>query len=108
MPDPRDEFDTADRALWAKRFQWLVCCVSRVENCQSDEHASIVELKALDLQRQAEHAATLEAFAAIREELAVAQKDMGEIQAKYQKLTEHLKRRFQELRDEFKADRSTT
>jgi hypothetical protein len=105
MPDPKDAFDTADRALWGTRFKGHSCQLARHENDLGDQHQAIEQLRATDLKRQAEHAAVLEAFAAMREELAILQQAVTDMQQKNIKLTEHLKRRFAELRDEFKADR---
>lgn len=108
MPDQRDEFDTPDRAMWAKRYKGLSIVQDRHEVDLKEQHDALEELRKLDLKRQAEQASILEAFAAQREELAVLQAAVAEQAEKYRKLTDHLKKRFAELKDEFKMDRSKT
>lgn len=108
MPDDRDAFDTADRILWGNRFKGLCCQLSRHENDLSDQYQAIEDIRRHDVARQAEHVSALQAFAELREQVAVAQEQIATLKAEHEKLLKNLKTRFAELRADRKHDEAAT
>jgi hypothetical protein len=107
MPDPHIEIDIFDRAVWAQWRGGMSIRQDRLENSVGDQFASINALKTTILKQDATIATQSAVIGEMRERLEIAERTIEEMKLDKKKLTEHLKRRFAELRDEFKADRST-
>lgn len=98
-----EQFDTADRALWAQRYKGMCCQLHRHEVDLSDQHKSIEEVRKLDLDRKVDHEEILVQFAAMREQLALAQKEIEELKTAQDKTIKHLKERFAGIKSEITA-----
>lgn len=98
-----EQFDTADRALWAQRYKGMCCQLHRHEVDLSDQHKAIEEVRKLDLDRQVSHEEILVQFATMREQLAVSQQQVAELKEQLDKITKHLKERFAGIKSEITA-----
>jgi predicted nuclease with TOPRIM domain len=102
--------DMADRAHWRKLFTGQSVQLARIEVELKEQFDKAKEFERTIIKIAGDVDAALAAVGQMRDQVGAVQDQMDEIRTRYEKLVEHLKVRFSEMRAEMKhnGQRSTS